>query len=263
MTEQPAGPARPPRVAILGDEVPGYRKHSTIRPALELAAQARGTRLTVDWLGSERLGNAAELTRTLGDYDAFVAAPQSAEYCRSLDGVLRGLRYARERGRPLLGTCGGFQLMALEFARNALGLTGAEHPAFGGAAHPGPDALLRPAPCDLPAGRDEAGARPFRLSGSRGVRLIGHSRLATAYGRADTAEEFACSYVLGDRARTELTRGGLRTTAEGEAGDAAAIELDEHPFYVGVAFLPQWRSAPGAPHPLFVALVGAALGSAG
>lgn len=239
-------------VAILGDAVPGYPKHATLAPAIGHAAAACGVpAVTVAWLGSERLAREPRIADILREFDALVAAPQSAEYCQRLDGVLRGIRYARESGRPLLGTCGGYQLVALEFARNVLGME-AEHPAFGGHAEPHDHDLLRLAPCPV------ASDARFRLEGPRRVRLDAGSRTGTAYGDREVEERFACSYVLGDRARGLLAQGGLRTTAEGELGDAAALELDDHPFYVGVAFLPQWRSEPDAPHPLFAALLRAA-----
>ncbi len=108
-----------------------------------------------------------------------------------------------------------------------------------------------------------------RLAGSlvgktQTVRMTPGSVLQRAYGRDEADEQFACNYGLNPRF-ADIFRNGLRITGVDADGNARAVELSEHPFYVATLYLPQVRSAPGAPHPLVAAFVRAALsfGSSG
>jgi CTP synthase (UTP-ammonia lyase) len=158
-----------------------------------------------------------------------------------MDGALSAIRYARERGVPLLGTCGGFQHAIVEFARNVLGFRDADH------AETSPDAerlVITRLSCSL-AGKES----PVTIrAGTRAERL---------YGADQTIERYYCSYGVNPVYQDVLEDAGMNMSGVGEAGEARIIELPDHPFFVATLFVPQARSTPDAPHPVVAGYAGA------
>ena len=107
-------------IAVVGDYGAERPTHKATQEALEHAVAPP---LRFEWLPSER---AAEMEDAdLDSYAGLLISPGSPY--RSMDGALKAIRVARERGVPLLGTCGGFQHVAVEFARDVLGIEEADH----------------------------------------------------------------------------------------------------------------------------------------
>jgi CTP synthase (UTP-ammonia lyase) len=159
-----------------------------------------------------------------------------------MDGALAAIRHAREQGVPLLGTCGGFQHMVLEFCRNVLGLADADH----AETNPGaPRLAITPLTCSL-AGQTHP------------VHLVPGSRVAGICGAAVLMEPFYCNFGLNPEYRPLLEARGLAVSGLGEDGLVRVVELRDHPFFLGTLYVPQARSRPGQPHPLVAALVAAA-----
>src|SRR4029077_3316923 len=99
---------------------------------------------------------------------------------KSTDGALRAIRLARATGTPFLGTCGGFQHVILEYARNVLGWADAEHAELApGAGRP----VITPLACSLVEARDS-------------VRFTPGSHVAEAYGALESTEGYHCRYGL-------------------------------------------------------------------
>jgi CTP synthase (UTP-ammonia lyase) len=90
------------------------------------------------------------------------------------------------------------------------------------------------------------------------VRILAGSRSASLYRATEATEGYWCNYGLSPTWEARLEERGLRVTARGSDGEVRIVELDEHPFFLATLFLPQLRSAPGAPHPLLRAFVDAA-----
>lgn len=224
------------RLALVGDHDPSVVAHQAIPRAIAGAAAALGIRVAHEWVPTEEIGDASRVAA----YDAIWCVPASPY--RSMDGALRAIRFAREHGRPFLGTCGGFQHAIVEYARNALGWADAEH------AETSPDAtraVIAPLACSL--------------VGERGrVRFAPGSRLAEAYGCAEAVEGYHCSYGLAPAFRASLVAGPLRVAAEDDAGDVRAVELDGHPFFVATLFQPERAALEGRRAPVVEALVRAA-----
>src|SRR5207302_808902 len=130
--------------------------HQAIPAALRLAADRAGRIVEPVCVGTATLG--ADVPGQLAAFDGIWCVPASP-YANTA-GALEAIRFARESGRPYLGTCGGFQHALLEFARNVLGLADADH------AETRPDAalpLVAPLSCPLV---ERAGAVFFQ-EGSR------------------------------------------------------------------------------------------------
>lgn len=157
-------------------------------------------------------------------------------------GALAAIRYAREHGVPLLGTCGGFQHVVVEFMRDVLGLADADHEETNPAA---PRLAVTTLACSL-AGQDHP------------VTLIAGTRAAALYRAHDTIEPFFCNYGLNPAYREQLEQHGLVVSGVGEDGQVRILELPGHPFFFAALYVPQARSTPERPHPLVAAFMAAA-----
>ena len=125
------------------------------------SAAPDGLKVEAEWLATETLGLDREAVAgaRLGAFDALWCVPASPY--ASMEGALCAIRFARERGVPFLGTCGGFQHALIEYARNVLGMEGADHAESNAeAATP----LVTPLSCSLVGARgsscSSARARP-------------------------------------------------------------------------------------------------------
>ena len=223
-------------IAIVGDRDDAIAAHRAIPLALANAASALDVDLVFEWLASDRIDDVARLA----GFDAFWVAPGSPY--RSLDGALRAIGHARTAGRPLLGTCGGFQHAILEHARHVMDWPDAMH-----------------AESDPGVGRPVISALECSLVEARGsVTLAPGSRIAQAYAASTATTIYRCRYGLNPAFRAALLSGPLRVTAQDEHGGVRAIELDGHPFFVATLWQPERAALEGQRVPLAEALITAA-----
>jgi CTP synthase (UTP-ammonia lyase) len=226
------------RIALVGDHDPRITAHAAIPPALDLAAAVVGCRAEPVWTATDTVGD--DPAGRLGDCAGVWCVPGSPY--ASLDGALRAIRWARESPRPYLGTCGGFQHALLEYARNALGLTAADH------AESNPDTelpLVSALECPLTETPGEVRFEPGSLAGR-------------AYGRDSVTETYNCRFGLNPRYAEAFARGPLRFTGFDAAGAPRVAELPGHPFFVATLYQPERSARTGQAHPLIVAFLRAA-----
>jgi CTP synthase (UTP-ammonia lyase) len=227
------------RVGLIGDHDPSVPAHRAIPLALALAAEGTGIPTAHEWVPTNEITDDARIA----GYDALWCVPASPY--RSTEGALRAIHFAREDGRPFLGTCGGFQHAVLEYARSVLGWSDAEH----AETHPDAECLVvTPLACALVEAEDAVRFRPG-------------SRLRAAYGTAEAREGYRCRYGLNPAFRDALTAGPLRIAAEDAAGDVRGVELDGHPFFVATLFQPERAALRGEVPPIAFAFLRAAAAS--
>src|SRR3989442_643998 len=193
------------RVALIGDYNPGVSAHVAIPRALTLAANGSVRAVEPAWMATPLFTTKSE--ERLSPFDAVWCVPNSPY--ASMDGALRAIRFARESGRPFLGTCGGFQHALIEYARNALGLSEADH------AESNPDTampLVSRLTCPLPGVRGS-------------VRLKPASRLAAIYGNNEVVENYQCNFGLNPRYASLLSNGKLTISGRDENDEVRAVEL--------------------------------------
>jgi CTP synthase (UTP-ammonia lyase) len=111
------------KLGIMGDFDASNNTHITNNEALDHAAKQFAKPFQYEWVATERIER--EWDTIISSYDGFLIAPGSPY--KSMTGVLKIIEYARTHQIPTLGTCGGFQHMIIEFARNVLKITDAEH----------------------------------------------------------------------------------------------------------------------------------------
>jgi CTP synthase (UTP-ammonia lyase) len=236
------------RIGVVGDWKPGYRGHIATDAALRHAAKAVGAGMETVWLSTKALEGASS-ERDLEAFHGLFMTPGTPY--ESLAGALRALRFARERGWPLLATCGGFQHLLLEFAINAVGIADGQHGDYGVTG--GTPVIVRVA-CPVP--NRAAGAAA--LSGRIRLTVRPPSQVYDIYGRADIDEEFACNWELNPKFRGALEDAGLRIVGFDEHDQTRITELPGHPFFIGTLFQPQLSSTEATPHPVIRAFCAAA-----
>src|SRR5689334_22741057 len=108
------------RIILLGEYSPDQESHQVTDAAIAHSSAATGIRIEPQWISTADI-SAAQIDIA----DAVWIAPGSPY--KSLDATLRAIRLVREQQIPCLGTCGGFQHIILEYARNLLGFEDAQH----------------------------------------------------------------------------------------------------------------------------------------
>jgi CTP synthase len=162
------------------------------------------------------------------------------------------VRYAREQKLPFLGICLGMQMAVIEYSRNILGLKDANstemdettvHPVIN---------LMEEQKTII----DKGGT--MRL-GAWNCELMEDSIVKDVYSVSNIEERHRHRFEYNNAYRTQLEAAGLKTTGiNPQTNLVEIVEIEDHPWFVGVQYHPEYKSTVANPHPLFVSLVGAA-----
>jgi CTP synthase (UTP-ammonia lyase) len=226
------------RIAIIGDYDSNRLRQVATTVGLEHAAKKIGVILETIWLPTSQI--AIKTEALLSNFDAYFGAPGAVV---SLEGTLRGIRYARESNKPYLGTCAGFQHAVLEFARNVIGIQDATS-----------------AEIDPNSSQLVLSALSCQIAGKKmKVKILPGTLAHRLYGAIEAVEEYYCHYGINSQFRSVLEQAGLQISAIDEEGEPRIVELPNKAFYIATLFVPQISSTPANPHPLLVGYLKAAL----
>jgi CTP synthase (UTP-ammonia lyase) len=225
-----------PSLVILADFDPNSKSHVATNQAIGHSIADLGLELEHRWIDTIELAKPA-VFGSLSGVSGIWIGPGSPY--RNMDGVLAAIRFARERGIPLLGTCGGFQHIIIEHARNVLNMPGAEHEESAPGAG---ELVISKLACSL-AGR------------AMKIQLFPGSKLRRIYGMDEVEEEYLCNFGVNPQYVETLRSAALKIVGSDAEGVVRAVELPGHPFFIGTLFLPQHRSTARAPHPLVSAFI--------
>ena len=215
------------RLGVIGEFTPTFDPHRSTNDAIAHVMAQEDQPLSVDWLSS------ADLTDDLiTDYSGLWIAPGSPY--DDLQKTINAIQWARENNIPCLGTCGGFQHMIIEYARNLIGFEDAQHAEYDPYAS---DLFISELECSL-AGREMV------------LGFEEDSQIANIYGATQATEEYYCNFGVNPEHVDLLIDGPLNITGSDDDGEIRVIEHPEHPFYFGTLFVPQSRSTREHLHPL-------------
>src|ERR1700754_3092054 len=203
-----------PSIALVGDRSPSVRAHARIPQLIDALRRRDGVVLDPYWVPS------TEAHSGLEDFDGIWIVPGSPY--ASPEGAIAAARTARERGIPFLGTCGGFQHAVLMLARDVAGIAGAGHEENGDEG----ELVVVALECSL-VGHEGGIAYD---TGSLMERIMGVER---------SVERYHCSYGIDPAYLDRLREAGVVFSAHDEAGDVRALELPDHPFFLGTLFQPE------------------------
>jgi CTP synthase (UTP-ammonia lyase) len=219
-------------IAIIGEYTPTFPPHISTSAAIEHSRLASGVDVDGVWVSTE------EIDETLFERFSGIWVAPGSPY-KNIDKTLWAIRYARENGIACFGTCGGFQHMIIEYARNVLGFKDAAHAEYDPYAS---NLFITQLACSL-VGRE------MKLTFSSG------SRVAEIYGGTSAIEQYYCNFGVNPDYVSFLKSGSLKVTGSDSDGEIRVIELSGHPFFVGTLFVPQARSTADQPHPLVTAFM--------
>ncbi|HEY8531544.1 MAG TPA: CTP synthase [Limnochorda sp.] len=250
MVERIRHPRREVEIAVVGKYVALPDAYLSVVEALTHGGTAHDTRVKIRWVPSEDL-ETQPADSLLSGVDGILVPGGFGS--RGVEGMMVAAQYARERQIPYFGICLGLQVAVIEFARNVCGLKGANSSEFDpNTPHPVVDLMPDQADVEELGGTMRLGVYPCVLEeGSRSREL---------YGESVVYERHRHRFELNNAYRAILTAHGLRLT--GFSPDKRLVEiaeLDDHPWFVGCQFHPEWRSRPNRPHPLYRGFVGAAV----
>jgi CTP synthase len=238
-------------IGIVGKYVEYEDSYKSLKEALVHAAVGQNLKLRVDWIEAEGLESKDQTVQTqLESVDGILVPGGFGK--RGIEGMLKGIQYARENHVPYFGICLGMQTACIEFARNVCGLAQANSSEFDPATPHRVIYKLR----EL-RGVEELGGT-MRL-GAWECRLEPGSLAYQAYGQTEISERHRHRYEFNREYESTLTAGGLRIS--GATPDGTYVEIVEipgHPFFLGCQFHPEFKSKPLEPHPLFSAFISAA-----
>jgi len=238
-------------IGIVGKYVEYEDSYKSLKEALVHGALAHNLKLKVDWVEAEGLESKDQSVQAQLEAVDGILVPGGFGK-RGIEGMLKGIQYARENQVPYFGICLGMQTACIEFARNVCGLEQANSSEFDPATPHRVIYKLR----EL-RGVEELGGT-MRL-GAWACRLESGSLALQAYGESEISERHRHRYEFNREYEGTLTAGGLRITGATPDGTyVEIIEIPDHPFFLGCQFHPEFKSKPLEPHPLFTSFIKAA-----
>lgn len=224
--------------------------------AIKHASWANGVNSEIVWLDSEKLekNKQEELPDIFKGINGIIV-PQGWG-SRGVEGKIKAIQYARENKIPFLGLCFGMQMAVIEFGRNVVGLKGANSVEVNPKT-PYPVIHIMPEQEKYLAAHQYGGT--IRL-GAWPCCLTKGSKMAAAYGQNLISERHRHRYEFNNQYKKQFEEKGLLFSGTSPDGQLVeAIELPNHPFFVGTQFHPEYKSRPLKPHPLFLKFIKASL----
>ena len=222
--------------------------------ALKHAAWDLSRNVELTWLDAEEYEKNPRKLKGLSKYDGIVVPGGFGT--RGVEGIIKAIQYVRENKIPYFGLCYGMQLASIEVARNVAGIKGAhtvevdskpEHPVI--IVNPYQKENLQK---NLYGGTLRLGAYDCKLKAG--------TKTAKAYGKKKVSERHRHRYEYNNEYMEQLESAGLMVTGINPQQNLVEIvELEDHPWFIGVQFHPELLSRPLKAHSLFVGFMKASL----
>lgn len=238
-------------VAMPGKYTSLSDSYKSINEALAHASAETNTHVEIKWIETDDQTDWDHLNADLADVDGILLTPGFGK--RGVEGMITAASISITNGIPFLGICYGGQLGTIAFARTVMKWDGAN------TTEVDPDTLYPVVDLmDEQRVIEDLGGT-MRLGGQEVVILEG-TLLHSIYGSTTTRERFRHRYHLIERYINKMKDNGMIVSAHDTTGRIInAVELKNHPFWIGVQYHPEFKSRPGQAHPLYVAFLKAAL----
>ena len=238
------------KIGLVGKYVQLPDAYLSVVEALKHGGYFNNTDVEIVWVDAETVSQ-EEVERQLASVDGILVPGGFG--IRGIEGKIHAIRFARENKLPFLGVCLGLQCAVVEFARNVVGLEGANSSEFDPETpHPVIDLLPEQKTVEDMGGTMRLGAYPCKITKD--------SYAYRAYGATDIEERHRHRYEVNSEYIEALVKAGLVLSGLSPDGRLVEIvEIKDHPWFVGTQFHPEFKSRPNRPQPLFRDFVGAAL----
>ncbi|HEY6540233.1 MAG TPA: CTP synthase [Ktedonobacteraceae bacterium] len=240
------------KIGLIGKYVDLHDAYLSVAEALRHAGWSHDVDVQIKWINSESIEKMGDNYTELLEDVAGIVVPGGFG-SRGIEGKIKAAGYARRTDLPYLGLCLGMQVAVIEFARNVLGMAGANSTEFDPQTpYPVIDLMLTQRQV-----ADKGGT--MRL-GNWVCCLTPGSKAYAAYGEAIVFERHRHRYEFNNEYRKRMETHGMKIS--GRSADNSLVEIMElvdHPWFVGSQFHPEFKSRPTRPHPLFRDFIGACL----
>jgi CTP synthase len=235
-------------IGLVGKYVELQDSYKSIIESFIHAGAANQVKVNVVSIHSESIDKKTAKEQ-LGGVDGILVAPGFGE--RGIEGKIETVRYARENNIPFFGICLGMQMAVIEFARNVLGLEKANSTEMNSKTKYPVISLME----NQKNVKEKGGT--MRL-GAWKCEVKKDSLAYTIYGKEQINERHRHRYEYNNEYRAQLEKAGLVASGiNPDTGLVEIIELQNHPFFIGVQYHPEYKSTVANPHPIFVSFVAA------
>jgi len=238
------------KIALVGKYVELKDAYKSIMESFIHAGAFLETKVQLDFISSENIKE-ENVNDLLGQYQGILIAPGFGE--RGLEGKILASKYARENKVPFLGICLGMQMAVVEFARNVLNLQDANSREIDPRClNPVIDLMENQKKISVKGGTMRLGAYPCKIAKN--------SKLYECYKEDLVYERHRHRYEFNNKYLEIFEANGMKAVGINPTEQLVeAVEIENHPFYIGVQFHPEYKSRFEKPHPLFISLVKAAI----
>ncbi|MCA9827532.1 MAG: CTP synthase (glutamine hydrolyzing) [Nitrosopumilus sp.] len=231
------------RIAMVGKYVTLADSYVSVNHALRHAGAKIGRSIDIDWIDSESI----EDYGILSEYDGILVPGGFGT--RGSEGIIWTANFAREKNIPYLGICFGFQLAAIAFGRNVLGLDDANSTEIKADA-------MNPVVDLLPEQKSVSDLGGSLRLGANEILIKDNTNAHKIYRKAIISKRHRHRYEINKKYIPEFEKNGLIFSAESDGGKRMEmLEIPSHKFYLGVQFHPEFNSRPGFPEEVFEAFV--------
>lgn len=229
-------------IAIVGKYISLEDSYLSIVESLKHAGFKEKAKVNITYINSECITK-DNVKNMLSQYDGILVPGGFGE--RGIEGKIEAAKFARENNVPYFGICLGMQMAVIEFARNVLGYSEANSEEF--------DAKTKyPVIHIMEAQKDITQKGGTMRLGAYPCKLDTNSKVYDLYKNENITERHRHRYEYNSEYRKEFENLGLKCVGTSPDNELVEIiELDNHPFYVGCQFHPEFKSRPNRPHPLF------------
>lgn len=247
-------------IAMVGKYTDLSDAYLSVIKSLQHAAMAVSRKLNIDWIEASHLESSWEQQNSKEFDNAWKLLKSSDGVLvpggfgdRGIEGKILAAEYARTSKTPYLGICLGLQVATIEFCRNVLNLTGANSTEF-------EDNPEYPAVVFMPEISKTHLGGTMRLGSRPTLWQVDDCKIKSLYGEGESVDErHRHRYEVNPDIIEDIEAAGLVFVGKDETGQRCEIfELQDHPYYVGVQFHPEFKSRPGKPSPPFLGLLQAA-----
>ncbi|MBC7495102.1 MAG: CTP synthase, partial [Flavobacterium sp.] len=233
-------------VGLIGKYVELQDSYKSILEAFIHAGAANETKVNIISIHSEHIDNES-ITEKLSGLDGILVAPGFGN--RGIEGKIEAVRYARENKIPFFGICLGMQMAVIEYARNVLNFPDANSTEMNSQTNYPVINLMN----DQKEITDKGGT--MRL-GSWKCALKPNTLAQKIYNKSEIDERHRHRYEYNNDFSSQLQAAGLISSGVNpETGLVEIVEIENHPFFIGVQYHPEYKSTVANPHPIFVSFV--------
>lgn len=238
-------------VGVVGKYVKHQDAYKSVFEALDHGALAHGYELEIKRFEADKVLTAADLEQVFGRCDGYLIPGGFGE--RGWEGKIQAAKYCRENKIPYFGICLGMQVMSVEFARNAAKLEDANTTEV----DPGTSTPIISLLSEQQQVSDMGGT--MRL-GAQDCLIEKGSKAFEIYDSEKISERHRHRYEFNSKYKELMEKAGLRISGKhAETKLCEIVEVEDHPWMIGVQFHPEFKSKPTAPHPLFRSFIEAAI----